>query len=501
MPASFDRKTLVALLDASEAINSQLEVNEVFERVAEHAAAVLNAEGASVILYDAERQELVFHTAVGPTAKDLIGARFDAKLGIAGQTIKTGRPVRIDKVQENRNFFPGIDARTGAHTRSIMAAPLSRHDQILGVVEVINPKQRQCFSDQDLDLLGVFANLATAAAANAQAYDRVMKENQGLKATRSEHAIVGQSPSFQQMQKMCQRVAQTHVTVLLCGETGTGKEMAARMVHNQSRRRDNPFIALNCAALPESLLESELFGHEKGAFTGAVDQRVGRFELANEGTLFLDEVGETSLSIQAKLLRVLQEREFNRVGGAATITTSARIIAATNRDLKSEIEAGRFREDLYYRLNVFPIDTPPLRQRVADIPLLVNHFIQTVAPELGIKPPVVSEEVMACVMRYRWPGNIRELRNVIERCMLLAEGRITLDTLPPDIASDNHPQAGQEPNGSFEGSRLDEHERAMILQALTEANWNQSQAARNLKISRDHLRYRLKKYNIARPGQ
>ena len=530
MSVSFDRKTLLALLDASEAINSQLDVNEVFQRIAEHAAAVLQADGASVILYDSDRQELVFHTAVGPTAKDLIGTRFDAKLGIAGQTIKTGRPVRIDNARQNRNFFPGIDARTGAQTRSVMAAPLSRHDQILGVVEVINPIGRDCFNDRDLDLLGLFANLATAAASNAQAYDKVVKENQGLKATTTDPQVIGQSSSFRQMQKLCQRVSTANVTVLLCGETGTGKEMAAKSIHTLSPRRDKPFVALNCAALPESLLESELFGHEKGAFTGAVEQRPGRFELADGGSLFLDEIGETGLSIQAKLLRVLQEREFVRVGGSQTITCNVRIIAATNRDLKQEIEAGRFREDLFYRLNVFPIRTPPLRERIEDIPLLVKHLIQQAAAEMGIKPPVITDEAMSSLMRYRWPGNIRELRNVVERCTLLAEGQITLETLPPEIALDTTSFSKSTPRTSlsahaspsahdlsdhshsvarensepthgqtFSGSRLDEHERAIILQALAEANWNQSQAARDLKITRDHLRYRIKKYKIKQP--
>ncbi len=502
MPPSFDQITLLALLDASAAINSQLDAQQVFERIAEHAASVLNAEGASVILYDAAKQELEFHAVVGPTASGLIGQRFDAHLGIAGQTIKTGRPVRIENVRDNRNFFPGIDARTGSHTSSIMAAPLSRHDQILGVVEVINPRDRQRFNDRDLDLLALFANLATAAASNAQAYDRVIKENKRLKAGGAAPRIIGQSPAFEQMQKMCQKVAATNVTVLLCGETGTGKEMAARSVHDASPRKDEPFIAINCAALPESLLESELFGHEKGAFTGAVEQRVGRFELADGGTLFLDEIGETSLSIQAKLLRVLQEREFNRVGGVETIACNVRIIAATNRDLKAEIEAGRFREDLYYRLNVFPIRTPPLRERVEDIPLLVNYFVQSVAPEMGIKPPTVGDEAMACMLRYRWPGNIRELRNVVERCMLLADGQVEVGILPPEIASDTVVVDEDQPDaGASSGSKLDEQERAMILRALNESNWNQSRAARELNISRDHLRYRVKKYNLQRPGR
>jgi len=294
--------------------------------------------------------------------------------------------------------------------------------------------------------------------------------------------------------------------VMVTGETGSGKELVARTVHDLSDRSDKPFIALNCAALPESLLDSELFGHEKGAFTGATEQKMGRFELADGGTLFLDELGEMNHATQVKLLRVLQEREFVRVGGTVTITCDVRIVAATNRDLKAESDAGRFRSDLYYRLSVFPIHVPPLRDRVTDLPLLVDHFVNQVIPSLGVDPPRVSDESLAALMRYDSPGNIRELRNVIERSTLLAtDGVIDVEHLPPEIVAAEGPATdvlpdqggGKATSGDNKGgSKLADHERALVENALRENNWNQSAAARQLGISRDNLRYRVKKYGL-----
>jgi len=351
----------------------------------------------------------------------------------------------------------------------------------------------------------VFANLAAVAASHAQAYDQVSRANRGLRQSMGDYRIIGRSQAIQHVIELCQKVALSNATVLLYGETGTGKELAARAIHDFSNRKDQPFIAINCAALPEGLLESELFGHERGAFTGATGQKIGRFELADGGTLFLDEIGDLAPSIQVKLLRVLQEREFVRVGGTQTLTCDVRIIAATNRDLKREMQAGRFREELYYRLNVFPIMLPRLGQRVEDIPLLFDHFAAQLAPALGVEQPRVSDEAMALLMRYEWPGNIRELRNVVERCTLLAaeDGIIQPSHLPPEISGEAGGAPAEEPPvlGSTmpaHGSRLAEHEKALILKALDETDWNQSAAARSLGITRDHLRYRIKKYGLKR---
>jgi Nif-specific regulatory protein len=494
-----ERGTLMALVDASRAMISELELDEVLKRVAEHAASVLRAEGSSVLMFNTDRKQLVFKAAVGPNADMLLGERFDAELGIAGQTVRTGRSIIVDDVRQNRNFFPGIDAMTQLRTRSLMAAPLIHQDRVLGVVEVLNPRERERFIRRDMELLEIFANMAAAAASSAEAYAQVTRQNRGLRESMRSHQVVGRSPALVKAIELCRKVALSTATVLLYGETGTGKEVAARSIHDFSPRRDKPFIAINCAALPESLLESELFGHEKGAFTGATGQKLGRFELADGGTLFLDEIGELSPAIQSKLLRVIQEREFVRVGGTQSLTCDVRIVAATNRDLRLEMEQGRFRDDLYYRLNVFPITIPPLRQRVEDLPLLIEHFIRQIAPSLNVQPPAVSEAAMEAMMHHAWPGNIRELRNVIERAMLLTgNAPIGPESLPPEVLQT--PAAHRtppDPAAEF-GSRLADHERALIVKALDEVAWNQSAAARKLGISRDHLRYRMKKYRLQR---
>ncbi len=505
--ASLDRRTLLALVEASRIINAELNVDEVLQQVAEQARVLLDAEGSSVLLIDTARDELVFKTVVGPAGRQLLGVRIKADQGIAGQVARTSRPVRVDDVRQNSNFFPGIDAKTNTQTRALLAAPMIDRGEVLGVVEVINAQSRVNFSDSDLDVLRFFANLAAAATRNAQAYDRVSKDNRGLRESMPTPLIVGQSPAIRKVLDLCKKVAKSKAAVLITGETGTGKELVARTVHDLSDRRDKPFIALNCAALSETLLESELFGHEKGSFTGAVERKLGRFELADGGTLFLDELGEMNPSTQVKLLRVLQEQQFVRVGGTQTLTCDVRIVAATNRDLTREMEAGRFRSDLYYRLNVFPIALPPLRARVEDLPLLVNHFVRQVVPSLGVPPPKISDEAMSCLMRYGWPGNIRELRNVIERSTLLAGDEITVDVLPPEVGvhcpGETEPGKGEscDTDAGVGGSKLAGHERALVLQALTEANWNQSEAARQLGISRDHLRYRVKKFGFKKPGK
>lgn len=497
--SSLDRKTLLSLVDASRAINSELGAAEVFRKIVEHASSVLNSTGASVLLLDADRGELSFQAATGPGAEQLVGERFDMTLGIAGQAVRTRRAIRVDDVHQNRNFFAGIDEKTEQNTRCLLAAPLIHAGNVLGVLEVVNPLKRTHFSDQDLELLKVFANLASTAAANAQAFDRMAKDLRGLREARPKLTLVGQSEALDRVLALGRKVAGATVTVLLYGETGTGKELVARAIHDFSERGDNAFIAINCAALPESLLESELFGHEKGAFTGAVARKLGRFELAEGGTLFLDEIAELSPSIQAKLLRVLEQREIIRVGGTQTVICDVRVIAATNRDLKEATESGQFRTDLYYRLNVFPITLPTLRDRLEDLPLLADHFISQIASNMRIESPVLTDTTISHLMRYQWPGNVRELRNAIERGVLLAEqGEICPEHLPTEITEANS-EVDQIPSTGT--SRLAKQERAMIYQALEQAGWNQSAAARKLGVSRDYLRHRVRKHQLKRPSR
>jgi len=485
-----------ALIEASAAINASLDLQRTLEAIARSAAMVMQAEASSVLLLDRRRNKLVFKAAIGDRGDALLGEEFDANLGIAGKVAATGRPALVTDVQRDKAFFKGIDDKSSFTTRGLIAAPLVHNNEIIGVVEVLNKIAQENFTEEDLELLQIFANLAANGAVNAQTHERLRMEYRGLRETvRLTDVIIGQSQALRQCLELCGRVAGSNATVLLLGDTGTGKELMARHIHANSPRRDKPFIAINCAALPETLLESELFGHEKGAFTGAIAQKIGRFELADNGTLFLDEIGDISPSTQIKLLRVLQEREFVRVGGTRTVSCDVRIIAATNRNLRDAMEKGQFREDLYYRLNVFPIQLPPLRDRREDIPALVEHFVRRAATELGLSAPEIDGDAMALLAGYDWPGNIRELQNVIERAVLLSDGlRLLPAHLPREVTG-----GADETSKARSESGLWGYEKALIVKALKENNWNQSKAARALGISRDNLRYRIKKFNIEKP--
>ena len=306
--------------------------------------------------------------------------------------------------------------------------------------------------------------------------------------------IIGRSRAMQEIFATIERVAPTRATVLIAGESGTGKDLIARAIHHRSPRRDRPFVKINCAALPENLMESELFGYEKGAFTGAVTSKPGKFEQADTGTVFLDEIGDVPPSIQVKLLRVLQEREFERLGSNKTRRIDVRVLAATNADLRAALESGEFREDLYYRLNVVPINVPPLRERKEDIPALVEHFIRKHREELGTSVESISEEALDLLMRYHWPGNVRELENVIERSLVLCSGdRLEARDIRLDADRKAAPAAG---DFLPPGKTLQEHERDLIRKALEIAKGNKSRAARLLGLTRNALRYRLSQMGL-----
>ncbi|HEX7788524.1 MAG TPA: sigma-54 dependent transcriptional regulator, partial [Methylomirabilota bacterium] len=312
---------------------------------------------------------------------------------------------------------------------------------------------------------------------------------------------IGKSKRFLEVLKLAEHVSPTESTVLIQGESGTGKEVLARAIHRLSARKDGPFIPVNCAAIPEGLLESELFGHERGAFTGAIRARPGRFELAREGTLFLDEIGDMPMAMQAKILRVLQEREFERVGGAKTITADVRVIAATHRDLDAAVQQGTFRQDLYYRLQGVGMYLPPLRERIDDLPLLITHVLNRAAQRLNRTPAIVSPDALRCLWTYGWPGNVRELQHVLEGAMVLSDGVIGPQHLPPAIqratqaAPAAEPAAGPALTGSLDEA-LETWERRMILDALQRTHGVQARAARILGVSERSLWYRIKKLGI-----
>jgi formate hydrogenlyase transcriptional activator len=381
--------------------------------------------------------------------------------------------------------------------------PLLRGSRILGVLEL---NWREELFPREIDSLKQIADQVAITIENALAYAEVRQLKEQLSREklyvedeiRSEQGfeeIVGRSSRIRAVLRDIELVAPTDSTVLICGETGTGKELIARAIHERSPRNSKPFVKLNCAAIPTGLLESELFGHEKGAFTGAIMQRIGRFELANQGTAFLDEIGEVSLELQPKLLRVLQEREFERLGSTRTIKTDVRFIAATNRNLAACVQEGTFRADLFYRLNVFPIQVPALRERREDIPLLVTHFAQQCARRMNRTIDAIASETMEALVRYPWPGNIRELQNVIERSVILSPGPVLR---VPLAALGSHCVHEEETSGST----LKEAERDHIKSILKEANWVVSGpkgAAARLGMKRSTLHFRMKKLGIIRP--
>ena len=314
-------------------------------------------------------------------------------------------------------------------------------------------------------------------------------------------SILAQSRRMRSILEIAAQVARRDSTVLLTGESGTGKELLAKAIHQTSLRANKPFVTVNCGALPENLAESELFGHRKGSFTGAIADRAGKFESANEGTIFLDEVGELSLPLQVKLLRVIQEREIDKVGNAHSIKVNVRILAATNRNLKNLVEDGQFREDLYYRLSVVTIDVPPLRERQEDIPLLAQHFVKQFSDRYAIPGLSIAEEAIEKLGQYNWPGNVRELQNVIERVTVLARSnKIGIDELPPEVRSSASRIASISLKLPEEGIDLEQIEKEILLQALEKNSWNQSQAARYLNISRKTLIYRMEKFALLPPA-
>ena len=393
-----------------------------------------------------------------------------------GRVAATGEPLWLAGLQGDEEWiaFPAWFAREGVQT--FAAHPLVFRGKVLGVLALFD---RGLLNQEAFEWLRMFADYAAVSIANARAYEeidvlraRLEEENLYLReevtAALGMGEFVGESPALQHVLRQVQLVAPTDAAVLITGESGTGKELVARAIHDRSPRKDRPLIKVNCSAVPDALFESEFFGHVKGAFTGALADRPGRFEMADRGTLFLDEIGEVPLSMQAKLLRVLQEGEFERVGDTRTRRVDVRIIAATNRDLKREVEAGRFREDLYYRLSVFPVHIPPLRERREDIPKLALHFIAQSAERMNRRVPRVTQAVLSQLADHDWPGNVRELQNVVERAVILSQAgplRIYLQPAPPREQSTPLPPL-QSAGSLATREELKRQERENIIQAL-----------------------------------
>ena len=494
------------ILAICQRINSERDLSTLLDLIAREATKLLDCERASIFLLDRERGELWSKVALG--SDEIL--RFSASSGVAGAAIKGGRIVNVLDAYSDPRFFRGIDSQTGYRTRNILVAPLrNQSGQIIGAFEALN-KNVGVFNDRDekaLETLGSHAGIAIETAQLIgelrRSQDELVAQNTHLwrevEGKKSSHGIIGASARIQHVVRLIERIRDSLVNVLITGESGTGKEMAARAIHFTSQRARKPFVALNCAALPETLVESELFGIEKGVATG-VNQRIGHFEKANGGTLFLDEIGDLSMTAQAKILRVLQERMVERVGGRGPVPVDVRLLAATNKELEAEIGKGNFREDLYYRIKVVHIQMPPLRDVREDIPLLARYFLKDYGREMGRQGMEFSPAILRKLMHSPWPGNIRQLRNEVMRLAACAQGDvITEDDLFDDNGLAAPPAAKPQPGAKPQSLKkaIEDLERQMIRETLTATRNNQQQTARLLGLSRQGLINKLKRYGIA----
>jgi formate hydrogenlyase transcriptional activator len=502
-----ERTKLKLILDLNNSVVANLKLRNVLLAISPGIRKVMGVDYVAVVLPDREGVHMKLYALDFPDGKGLIHEDmvnpFDGS--VSGQVLRSGK-AWVGDVGELRRLGFNYKVASDEGMQTLCILPLCRGNRTIGVL-CLARLQKNAFKRPEVDFLSQIAGQIAIALDNALAYrqitelkDQLTQEKVYLEdELRSEmnfEEIIGNSAVLRRVLHQVEAVAPTGSTVLIHGETGTGKELIARAVHDLSERRSNAFVKLNCAAIPTGLLESELFGHERGAFTGAIAQRIGRFELASQGTIFLDEVGEIPLDLQSKLLRVLQEREFERLGSSRTLRTDARLIAATNRDLGVMVGEQTFRSDLFYRLNVFPIHVPALRERTEDIPFLVRHFAQHFARNMKKQIDTISTETMNALMRYPWPGNIREMQNVIERAVILSKGPV-LHVPVTDLKS-RIADAG-DVNGF---ATLEEVQRKHILTVLEQTGWvfsGPNGAAARLGIKRPTLQFRMQKLGITRP--
>lgn len=485
------------LKDFSTWFSSAHDLNRLLELILESGTAIMRAKASSLLFLDERKQKLYFKVATGLKKEEIKQFEIAVGQGIAGHVAETGEPLLIEDVEKDGRWFRSISDKIDFKTRSIACTPMKVDGKIIGVIEFINKADGGSFQKSDLDLLMVFADLAAVAIVNARKFQRVERENKNLKEALDDgRDIIGESPPIRHVINEALRVADSQASTLIMGESGTGKELVARLIHKASPRNERHLVTINCAAVPESLLEAELFGHEKGAFTGAVSRKIGKFELADESTIFLDEIAEMSHTMQAKLLRVLQDGVFYRVGGNISISVDIRVIAATNQDIADAIEKGRFRKDLYYRLNVVEINMPPLRDRKADIPLLAKHFVDVFKREKGFTNLAISPEAMEKLQHYNWPGNVRELQNAIERAVVMGNGR---RIVPGDLPMhDEKACFDNVPVGIPLKEAVDAFKKRFIEVNLQSTGGNQSRAAGIMGIQRTYLSRLISKYGIRR---
>lgn len=496
---SIDAEKLNALIEINTLINSNYsDINALLAHILDSAMRLVSGEASSLLLVDHNKKTLRFEIALGP--KGLEAKKFVVKTdeSIAGWVVRNNRSLIVNDVPNDPRFSPYVQQSTGYKTQNMLAVPMRVKDECIGVIEILNKVMNDGFGHEDLEVLEIMANQAAIAYENARHFQRSRDEIVALQdqivTDRGYHTMIAKSSVILEKLDIVERVARSESSVLILGESGVGKELFAEQLHLKSDRASGPFVRVNCAALPEGLLESELFGHVKGAFTDAISNRKGRFEMADKGTIFLDEIGDLPLSLQSKLLRVIQNKSFEKVGSSETITVNVRIVAATNRDIERLVEEQKFRSDLYYRLNVLPLYIPPLRQRIEDIPELATFFLNKIRHEVKKEFVGFSEAAMTAILSYSWPGNIRELENTIERACVI--GR------PPYIQEEDLLLKNRSlpDNNTYSDKSLKSvinlFKKHYIQKVLEESDWNQTTAAQVLEIQRTYLSRLIKELEI-----
>ncbi|MEI8095107.1 MAG: sigma 54-interacting transcriptional regulator [Spirochaetales bacterium] len=495
---------LSLLFEVSQILDRTFELKEVIVSVLFHVASNLLLVRGSITLLNRQTGEIVIESSYGLTPAEQKRGRYKLGEGITGRVVQTGEAAVVPNIAHEPNFLNRTGARKTDTEKehSFLCIPIKQGAEVLGAFSADIVFGDPGILDADVQVITIVCSMIAQAVRlrqeMAEEKQVLVEENSRLKTVLRESYqpsnIIGKSHAMRALYDLVAQVAPSDTSVLIRGESGTGKEMVAQALHYASSRSENPFIKVNCAALPETIIESELFGHEKGAFTGAIATRKGRFELADTGTIFLDEIGDLSPSMQVKLLRVLQEREIERVGGNRTIKIDVRVITATNRHLEELLQKGQFREDLYYRLNVFPLHLPPLRERKSDILLLADHFIEKYNKKSRKAVKRIATSAINLLMSYHWPGNVRELENVVERAVLLASNDVILGIhLPPSLQSAE--STGTAPSATLEET-MDRVERELILDALKSSKGNYSKAAKSLGITERIMGLRIKKYNL-----
>jgi Nif-specific regulatory protein len=504
MLSKIDVHKFNTLIEINTLINSNYsDSNALLTYIVDSATKLCEGEASSLLLMNPESHELFFEVALGDKGAEV--KRFTVRMGegIAGWVAQHNKSIIVNDVENDKRHLVSISRQIDYPSKTMLAVPMRVKDECIGVIELINKKGGKYFNEQDLEWLEIFANQAGIAIVNARSIEKVRNEIQflqdQLKTDQGYHTLIAKSPVILEKLEIIDRVAKTDSSVLILGESGVGKEIFAEQIHLRSPRSGKPFIRVNCAALPEGLLESELFGHVKGAFTNAIANRQGRFETANGGTIFLDEIGDLPLPLQAKLLRVIQQKTFEKVGSDVSITVDVRILAATNREIEKQVERGEFRSDLYYRLNVLPLYIPPLRQRSEDIPELAGFFLKKFTRETKKQFQGFSVDAMETMLSYAWPGNIRELENCVERACVIGKSPWIQRE---DLFLKSPPSSEIQKEGARDLKTAINAFKAHFIQMVLEENdWNQTESAKVLDIQRTYLSRLIKELGIHNPKE